>query len=166
MRVNLAQKAIGLFVALAVVAAAPGGVALAAKKSDAQKCQKVIDKASQQFAKARMKQLFNCGKKAFKKKNGDADDALACVTNKKVTKVKVSKGQKNKIKKTCSSAVITGAASEDALGMTSCVTRAPGCPAPTDSNSLAACIECSHAFEAECLFRTVYNRSSAACEAQ
>jgi hypothetical protein len=161
MRVNLAQKAIGLFVALAVVVAAPGGVALAAKKSDAQKCQKEIDKASQQFTKARLKQLFNCGKKAFKKDQ----DVATCVANSKVTKVSVSKGQKNKINKSCPPAVITGAASENALGMTSCVTRAADCPAPTDGDSLTQCIECSHAFESECLFRTVYNKSTAACEA-
>jgi len=161
MRVNLAQKAITLFVALAVVAAAPGGVALAAKKSAAQKCQKEIDKASQQFTKARLKQLFNCGKKAFKKDQ----DVATCATNSKVTKVSVSKGQKKKLGKSCPASVITGAASENALGLTSCVTRAPGCPAPTDSDSLAACIECSHAFEAECLFRTVYNESTTACEA-
>lgn len=162
MRVKLAQKAISLFVALAFLAAAPGGVALAAKKSAAQKCQKEIDKASQQFTKARLKQLFNCSKKTFKKDQ----DVSACLTNSKVTKVSVTKGARKKISKSCSPSVITGAASENALGMTTCATRATGCSAPTDADSLTACIECSHAFEAECLFRAVYNQSTAACEAQ
>ena len=158
MRVMLVQKAVCLAIAVAVFAAAPGGVALAAKKSAAQKCQKEIDKASQQYTKTKLKKLFSCGKKTFKK-DGDVTTCIGTAS------AGIPSKQVKKLDKSCPSSVIGGTPSEDALGITTCVTRAPGCAAPTDAASLAACIECSHEFEANCLFRTVYNASTPECEA-
>jgi hypothetical protein len=157
MRVMLVQKAVSLVVALAVFAAAPGGVAIAAKKSAAQTCQKEIDKASQQYTKTKLKKLFSCGKKTFKKDG----DVTACIGT---ASASIPSKQVKKLDKSCPSDVIGGTSSEDALGITTCVTRGPGCAAPTDADSLAACIECSHKFEADCLFRTVYNASTPECE--
>ena len=158
MRVMLVQKAVCVAVAVAVFAAAPGGVALAKKQSAAQKCQKEIDKASQQYTKNKLKKLFSCGKKSFKKD----EDVTACIGS---AAVSIPSKQVKKLDKSCPSSVIGGTPSEDALGITTCVTRASGCAAPTDAATLAACIECSHAFEANCLFRTVYNASTPECEA-
>jgi hypothetical protein len=153
----LVQKAVGVVIALAVFAAAPGGVAFAKKPSAAQKCQKEIDKASQQYTKNKLKKLFSCGKKTFKKDG----DVTACIG---MASASVPGKQVKKLDKSCPSEVIGGTPSEEALGITSCVTRAPGCPTPVDAESLAACIECSHKFEADCLFRTVYNASTPECE--
>jgi hypothetical protein len=158
MRVMLVRKAVSLVIAVAVFAVVPGGTALAAKKSAAQQCQKEIDKASQGYTKTKLKKLFSCGKKTFKKDG----DVTACIASESAS---ISSKQVKKLDKSCPPDVIGGTPSEDALGITTCVTRAPGCAAPTDADSLAACIECSHAFEANCLFRTVYNASTPECEA-
>ena len=154
MHAMLVQKAVCVAIAVAVFAATPVSVAVAAKrKSAAQKCQKAIDKASQKYTKARLKKLFACGKKTFKK-DGDVTTCVAKVPSKKV-----------KLKgKSCPPDVIQGPPSEDALGITACVTRAPGCEKPADAASMARCIECSHKFEADCLFRTVYHASTPECE--
>jgi hypothetical protein len=155
MHVMLVQRAVGLLVALAVFATAPGDTAFAAKKSAAQTCQKAINKASQKYMKTRLKKLFKCGKKSFKKDK----DVTTCITKVASKKVKLKS-------KKCPPVVLNNAPSESALGITSCVTRAPDCrmTAVTDSTSMAACIECSHKFEADCLFRTLYNASTPECE--
>jgi hypothetical protein len=148
------RKVLVTAVALAFLGMLPNGDALA-KKSPAQKCQKAIDKEAQKLTKKRLKKLFKCGKKKFK---GDQDPA-ACVGE----VADVDANQK-KIQKACPTDVITGPASENALGFKSCASRAL-CQRPTDAASLASCVSCSQNFEAECLFLGVYNKSTAECQA-
>jgi hypothetical protein len=155
MHAMLVRKTVSLLVAVTVFATAPGDTAFAAKKSAAQTCQKAINKASQKYMKTRLKKLFKCGKKAFKKNK----DVTSCVTTVASKKVKLKS-------KKCPPDIFANPPSEDALGIATCVTRAPECRmlATTDAASMATCIECSHKFEADCLFRTVYNASTPECE--
>jgi hypothetical protein len=151
------HKGLGIAVALALLGVLPGGDALA-KQSVAQKCQKAIDRAAADLMQRKLKKLFKCGKKQFKKDQ----DVASCLSA--VGSLSIKKKKKKKIDKKCPDAVITGAPSTDALGFKSCASRAT-CPAPTNSDTMASCIECSHNFEADCLFRGVYNVPSAACQA-
>jgi hypothetical protein len=153
MHAKLVQRAIGVLVALAIFTAAPGGSALASHRSAAQECQREINKESQEYSKARQRKLFKCGEKKFKRDK----DATKCIKRVKSEKVRVDE-------RACPPDVITGPPSENALGITACVTRAPGCPTPVDAASMASCIACSYKFEVDCLFRAVYNASTPECE--
>jgi len=148
------RRGLVIVAALAVFVAAPSGDAFA-KKSDAQKCQKAIDKAAQTFAKQKLQSLFKCANKKFKKD----EDETACLSE---VSVSVSKGDLKKMEKSCPAGVLTGDPSENALGLTTCASRA-SCQAVTDAQSMANCIKCSYDFEIDCLFRAIYNASTEEC---
>jgi hypothetical protein len=158
MHALLVRQAISLLLALVVLAIAAGNTAFATHRSPAQNCQKAINEASQEYMEERLEKLFKCGEKKFKKKKFKKDkDITACTTKVKSEKVELEN-------KSCPAKVLTDPPSEEALGITRCVTRAPGCMQPVDAASMAECIRCSHQFETDCLFRTVYDVSTPECE--
>jgi hypothetical protein len=139
------RNAVIVVTALFTFATVAGGTAFA-KKSPAQKCQQQIDKAAAKFTSKKLKKLFKCGNKKLKKSENLQD----CLTEEDF---KLSK----KARKACTADVIRQPASDTALGFTSCATRAPACEVPQDPDSLAACLECSHNFETNCLFGAIFN---------
>lgn len=151
------RKALVVAAALAFASATSGGIAVAAKKTAAQKCQQQIDKAVQKYTKKKLQKLFKCGKK-------NADDASPCLGS---AKPSVSLKLSKKAKKACTDAIITGDPGDNGLGFTSCATDATsGCPANklvSNSDTLQQCLQCSHDFETDCLFGVVYNVAPSAC---
>lgn len=127
---------VAAMVSVAVVAMLGPPRPATAKLSQAQKCQKAIDKAGAKFFTARLKKLQKCGLRALKGKGTLA----GCLTNTKKPSIKARK------LRACTNVVLSS------LGFDKCSTRGNCATAVSTTEDLRTCLECSHGFEAECLF--------------